>query len=231
MDATDIASWYRVQPDTSGASGPGDARRGGREEAPGISSDFDTFLKMLTTQMQNQDPLNPMESTDFAVQLATFSGVEQQTRTNQLLQGLEGQFALLGMAQLAAWVGQEARHAGPVGFGGDPVTLLPGQNPQADRTVLVVTDAAGTVVGREDIIPGTEEFLWEGQSITGAPLPPGQYRLSVEQYREGAFLGSGPVESYGRILEAQGGAGGNRLVLAGGVTLDATEITALRMAP
>ena len=43
-----------------------------------ISSDFQTFLTMLTTQLQNQDPLNPVESSDFAVQLATFSGVEQQ---------------------------------------------------------------------------------------------------------------------------------------------------------
>ena len=40
---------------------------------------------MLTTQIKNQDPLNPMEGTEFAVQLATFSGVEQQVQTNQLL--------------------------------------------------------------------------------------------------------------------------------------------------
>ena len=50
----------------------------------GISSDFNTFLRMLTVQMQNQDPLNPIDSADYAVQLATFSGVEQQVRTNQL---------------------------------------------------------------------------------------------------------------------------------------------------
>ena len=43
-----------------------------------INSDFETFLKMLTAQMENQDPLNPIESSDYAVQLATFSGVEQQ---------------------------------------------------------------------------------------------------------------------------------------------------------
>ena len=51
-----------------------------------IGNDFNTFLVMLTTQLQNQDPLNPIESSDYAVQLATFSGVEQQVRTNQLLQ-------------------------------------------------------------------------------------------------------------------------------------------------
>ena len=60
-----------------------------------ISSDFDTFLKMLTAQMQNQDPFNPIDSTDYATQLATFSGVEQQTRTNDLLTNLGSQIASL----------------------------------------------------------------------------------------------------------------------------------------
>lgn len=50
-----------------------------------LTSDFDTFLRMLTVQMQNQDPLDPVDSADYAVQLATFSGVEQQVRTNELL--------------------------------------------------------------------------------------------------------------------------------------------------
>lgn len=53
--------------------------------------DFETFLKMLTTQIRNQDPLNPMEGSDFAVQLATFSGVEQQVQTNDLLQKMTDQ--------------------------------------------------------------------------------------------------------------------------------------------
>jgi flagellar basal-body rod modification protein FlgD len=44
----------------------------------GLSSDFETFLKMLTTQLKNQDPMNPVDSADYAVQLATFSSVEQQ---------------------------------------------------------------------------------------------------------------------------------------------------------
>ena len=88
-----------------------------------ISSDFDTFLKMLTAQMQNQDPLNPMDSTDYATQLATFSGVEQQARTNELLTNLGSQMAVLGMSQLAGWVGQEARAEAPVWMDGDPVTM------------------------------------------------------------------------------------------------------------
>jgi flagellar basal-body rod modification protein FlgD len=58
-----------------------------------ITADFQTFLQLLTTQLKNQDPLNPMESTEYATQLATFSGVEQQVRTNELLESLSSGYA------------------------------------------------------------------------------------------------------------------------------------------
>lgn len=58
--------------------------------ATALSSDFETFLKMLTVQMQNQDPLNPIDSTEYAMQLATFSSVEQQVLTNDLLRQMMG---------------------------------------------------------------------------------------------------------------------------------------------
>jgi flagellar basal-body rod modification protein FlgD len=81
-----------------------------------LSSDFETFLKMLTTQMESQDPLNPMDSAEFATQLATFSSVEQQVMTNDLLTGLNDQIGALGMAQLSGWIGMEARAEMPVAY-------------------------------------------------------------------------------------------------------------------
>ncbi|WP_240722871.1 flagellar hook capping FlgD N-terminal domain-containing protein [Poseidonocella sp. HB161398] len=52
------------------------------------NSDFDTFIKILTSQIKNQDPANPLDSTELATQLATFSGVEQQVLTNKILQNI-----------------------------------------------------------------------------------------------------------------------------------------------
>jgi flagellar basal-body rod modification protein FlgD len=193
-----------------------------------ITSDFDTFLRMLTTQMQNQDPLNPVDSSDYAVQLATFSSVEQQTKTNQLLSTLNDQFDMLGMAQLASWVGKEARSDMPVYFSGAEVTLSPNPATTADRAVLVVQDATGNVVSRDDIPVSTAPFQWQGKDVTGATLPTGTYTLSLESYQDEALINSGPIESYGRILEVQGGADGNRILLAGGVVVPAAQISALR---
>jgi flagellar basal-body rod modification protein FlgD len=195
-----------------------------------VSADFDTFLKMMTTQLQNQDPLNPMDSSDYAVQLATFSSVEQQTKTNQLLESLSSQFGVLGMAQLAGWVGQEARSASPVYLGDDPVTINYTSKAQADRAILVVKNANDEVVARTDVPVNGSPIQWLGADATGAPLPNGIYSLSLESYSGTEILGEATaVESYAQIMEARGGAGGPTLVLAGGIEVKATDITALRV--
>lgn len=192
------------------------------------SSDFETFLKMLTVQMQNQDPLNPIDSADYAVQLATFSGVEQAVRTNQLLENLQAEFGIMGMAQLASWVGQEARAAAPVYVDGSSVTLSPNPVAAADRAVLVVRDSRGEVVAREDIPVSAEPYEWAPTDATGAPLATGTYSLTLESYLSGDLLRTTPMEYYAPILEARGGAGGTRLVLPGGIEVLATDISALR---
>ncbi len=193
-----------------------------------ITSDFDMFLKMLTTQMKHQDPLNPVDSADFAVQLATFSSVEQQQLTNQLLEGLGSQLGLTGMAQLAAWVGKEARAPVAAVFDGTPVTLSATPDPRAKETTLIVTDAAGTIMSRQSILVGTEPFEWAGATADGGTLPPGRYSFSLESVADGEVISTTPVEVYSRIIEAQAGENGTILVMEGGVQVAADKVTALR---
>lgn len=214
---------------TAATLSPGTTTAATTPKANALNADFTTFLKMLTTQMKNQDPMNPVDSADYAVQLATFSGVEQQMKTNQLLEGLKGQFGVLGMSQLAGWVGQEARSAAPVYLGDSAVTLTYAPSTQADRAVLVVKDSSGALVAREDVPLSTAPYEWLGADALGNRLPNGMYTLSLENYRGEELLGAGEVESYAQILEARGGTNGTTLVLEGGVEVDATKITALRV--
>lgn len=199
--------------------------------APRITSDFNTFLRMLTTQMQNQDPLNPIDSADYAVQLATFSGVEQQVRTNDLLASLGTQFGLLGMAQLAGWVGQEARSSSPVWMDGTPVTVLPRAEQGADRAMLVVRDGQGRVMARDPVPVTAQSHQWAGLDATGQALPAGRYSLTVESWQGDRMLGATTPETYAPITEAQNTKDGVVLVLKGGITVPANQITALRRAP
>ncbi|MDP3341303.1 flagellar hook capping FlgD N-terminal domain-containing protein [Frigidibacter sp.] len=193
-----------------------------------ISSDFQTFLLMLTTQMQNQDPLNPMESSDFAVQLATFSGVEQQVQTNDLLQGLIGQVGLMNMSDLAGWVGMEARAEAPAWFDGAPLPLTLAPRAGADAAVLAVYDAAGRLVAEEPVPLNAGEIDWVGTDSAGTPLPEGAYSFRLISSRGGEMMGTDPVETYGKIVEARSEAGAVMLVLEGGVEVAADAVTALR---
>ncbi len=193
-----------------------------------IDSDFETFLVMLTTQMQNQDPLNPIESSDYAVQLATFSGVEQAVRSNQLLENLVQQMGAMGMAQLAGWVGMEARAAAPVWFDGDPVTLAPNPAAVADQAILVAYDSAGTEVSRRPITLSTAQIEWNGLMENGSTAADGLYSFRLESYLNGNIVANDQVEAYSQIVEARGENGGTILVLEGGSRISSDDVTALR---
>lgn len=193
-----------------------------------ISSDYMTFLRMLTVQMQNQDPLNPIDSSDYAVQLATFSGVEQQVRTNELLAGMTTSFQQFGMAEMAGWIGKEARSNAAVQYNGTPVTLSPNPAVGATRAVIAVTDAQGNLVSREDIPVSAEPYQWLGAGADGMPLPPGTYTIMLESMKGDEVIDSRPVEYYALVTEARGGPGGTRLVLQGGIEVPTSSVTALR---
>ncbi|MDO9527290.1 MAG: flagellar hook capping FlgD N-terminal domain-containing protein [Gemmobacter sp.] len=196
-----------------------------------ITSDFDTFLKMLTAQVQNQDPMDPLDSSQFAVQLATFSGVEQQVRTNQMLESLSSQMGVMNMAQLAGWIGMEARVDIPVQFDGAPVILSPNPAALADKAVLVTRDNLGREVSRTEIPVAAGPYEWTGIDSLGMSLPDGRYGFSLESYSDNQLLGANPVEVYATVQEARGnGTGGVMLVFAGGVTADAGQVSALRRA-
>jgi len=196
-------------------------------KAAAISSDFETFLKMLTVQMQNQDPTNPIESSDYAVQLATFSGVEQQVRTNQLLERLTGQGSG-ALTQLAAWIGQEARSTAPVWMDGKPVSFAPDAAAGADRAVLVVRNAQGSLVTREDVSLGNADHVWLGADAAGNALPAGRYGLTLESWSGETLLGSTPVAAYAEVIEVRASATGGSVILTGGIEVESAAVTALR---
>ncbi|MCD1625055.1 MAG: flagellar hook capping FlgD N-terminal domain-containing protein [Paracoccaceae bacterium] len=197
-------------------------------QKPVIDSDFETFLKMLTTQMKNQDPLNPMDSSDFAVQLATFSSVEQQVLTNDLLKGLSTQMGQAGMAQLAPWVGMDARAPMPARFDGFPVTLQVRPEPTADSAILVVRNDRGEVVDSRPLSLTDDSAEWSGRDGAGQSLPSGLYQFEVESYLQDTLQQTSIPEVYGRVIEARIENGATVLLMEGGAVIAADKVTAVR---
>lgn len=212
-----IATDYSFQTMTGSASGSFGAEQKNGE-------DFNTFLKMLTTQITHQDPLNPMESSDFAVQLATFSGVEQQARTNQLLEGLVS----ADLSELAGWIGKEALSEAPVWFGDRHLVLDIRPDPDADEVFLVTRDGFDRVISREAIGTGQGQIDWFGRDASGAKIPDGLYRFEIESMRGEQLISTRAARTYAKVAEARIANGQTMLVLEGGGEVPVRDITALR---
>lgn len=196
--------------------------------APAISSDFETFLKMLTVQMQNQDPLNPIESTDYAVQLATFSGVEQQVQTNDLLKAVSAQLGAMSMSDLAGWVGMEARATVPAWFDNQPITLAPDPASGAQEAYVVVRDAYGNEADRIQVPISDEPLVWAGVDAFGNPFAQGEYSFFLQSISDGEMIAEDQIAVYSEIVEARTEDGDTILVLEGGHEVTSTEVQALR---
>jgi flagellar basal-body rod modification protein FlgD len=213
----------QTQPTAAGVQTAGSGTTSGT-----ISADFETFLRLLTTQMQHQDPLNPIESTEFASQLAQFSGVEQQVRTNDLLTGLQSGLAALGMGQLGSWIGMEARAEMPVNFDGQAVTLDGAPHVLADRMELVVRDARGEIVQELPIPLSGDSFEWDGTGSDGSVLAPGLYNFAVRALSGEEVLEERGAMVYGSVQEAAIVGGEIWLTMTDGVSIPSGDVLGLR---
>lgn len=197
-------------------------------KASALTSDFETFLKMLTAQAKYQDPLEPIDSSEYAAQLAQFSMVEQQVQTNDALAALHADIGLSNMAGLANWVGMEARAAMPVYFDGAPISVSANPASVADKVELVVRNSAGEEIDRQDIPVSAKTVEWAGQAAGGTTHPWGTYTFTVESYAGGSMILSEQAEVYDRITEAQAQGGEVVLIFEGGQAAVSTAVTGLR---
>lgn len=148
-----------------------------------LSNNFDTFLTILTAQIQNQDPLEPMDSTQFTEQLVQFSGVEQQIRVNTQLETLIAATNSSAGASLSGYLGQEAEIDSAGGqFTGDPIKWRYELPADATSTTVTVTDASGKVLYSKtgELTAGSHDFTWDGTLNTGGKAATDQpYWISV----------------------------------------------------
>ncbi|WP_037315258.1 flagellar hook capping FlgD N-terminal domain-containing protein [Ruegeria halocynthiae] len=194
----------------------------------GLATDFQTFLLMLTTQAKNQDPLEPLDSSQYASQLAQFSMVEQQTRTNNLLSGLSSSMGSVNLEELTRWVGMDVRTASAFQFDGAPKTLFAQAEPAATNAVMVIRDNAGTVIDRIAVPKSEAEFVWAGVDGDGNPLPKGSYSATLESYDGDKLLSQKLASAYNKVKEAQSSDDTILLTLENGQVVSAAEVTAVR---
>jgi len=147
-----------------------------------LADNFDTFLTLLTTQLKNQDPLEPMDTKEFVQELTQFTAVEQAIQTNNNLEQL---LTLQQTSQTSASVSYLGK---AVEATGDVNVLKDGQaswryelSESSHNTSLLIEDQFGSVVYVQpgSTSAGSHDFTWDGNDNEGNPLPDGSYRLVV----------------------------------------------------
>jgi len=165
-----------------------EALNGARTKKDGTAlSSEDRFLTLLTTQLKNQDPLNPMDNAQMTSQLAQISTVDGIERLNATLQALVDNSADSEALQAAALVGHGVMVPGSAmslqqgaALGGVELTDA------ADRVRVTIKDGNGLAVRTLDLgamDAGSHVFQWDGKADSGTPAADGAYTLSIEAVR------------------------------------------------
>jgi flagellar basal-body rod modification protein FlgD len=147
-----------------------------------LAQDMDTFLTLLTSQLKNQDPLSPMDSTEFTNQLVQFAQVEQQISYNEKLDSLIGLTVGSQAATAVQYIGLDVEAESsllPVQEGKGRFAY--GLTEDAKSVGIIIQDSAGKTVftAAGDTSAGVHEFKWDGKDKDGNQLDDGTYRISI----------------------------------------------------
>jgi flagellar basal-body rod modification protein FlgD len=168
-------------PPVTSATNPAASVSSALNNSTEIASNFTTFLQLLTTQLQNQDPLSPMDTNQFTQQLVEFAGVEQQMKTNDTLS------TLVSLQQSAQTTQALTLVGATVVVNGNTAQLANGQatwsltsTQPATATVTVKSSSGQTVYTATGAVnAGSQTFAWNGVGSDGTTWPDGNYTLTA----------------------------------------------------
>ena len=205
-------------------------------KATGVQSGMgqEAFLKMFMAQMTNQNPLDPMDNTEFTAQLAQFSSLEQLTAMNEKLDGISSLQKSFQEVQVANYLGKEILASGnqmPVTAGQAGSTYF---NLASDANVrIIVTNEDGQSVQDVDLgrlAAGEQEWTWNGQTSYGQTAPDGIYTINIiatDTNGDTVKLNSQNVS--GIVTGFQWDADGNLQLLGSGSAISLSDIIAVRV--
>ena len=152
--------------------------------AQGIADTFDTFLKLLTAQLQNQDPLSPMDSAKFTEQLVQYSQVEQQIAANDKLDTLAATLKTSTAGAALSYLGKDAIiEANQTYLAGGQANWAYDLQGSADTLTVQVKDLTGRVIYESTTQPrtaGEHLFTWDGTKTDGSTAPDGVYTINIQ---------------------------------------------------
>ena len=218
----------------SSLGGTSSTQTGSSTSSVSGSDNEQRFLKLLVTQLNNQDPLNPMQNAELTSQLAqmstvsgieklnsTLSGLVSQSGSNQVLQAasLIGYNVLSPGDQIATSAPKEGEDPAPVPF----AVQLPGT---AGDVQVKIVDASGRAVRTIDVgsLPeGVNAVTWDGKADDGSVVPAGNYRFTVVASNDGTKVDATAL-TFAQVAAVKQGANGVMLELANGRSISLDDV-------
>ncbi|MFS0850834.1 flagellar hook assembly protein FlgD [Novosphingobium panipatense] len=194
----------------------------------GLLADYNLFLKLLTTQMTNQDPLDPMDTSEYTAQLVQYSQVEQSIQQTGKLDDIMSQLLSQQMAQASSYIGREARFDSPVsGLGDAPARWTYYVDGSPSTITATVKDSLGATVATVALDPDAQgTFEWDGTKSDGSKAEPGAYTLSISTVNASGSSLTTTINSVGRVDDVV--TDGSSIMLGvNGIRFSATGLVAL----
>lgn len=199
----------------------------------GLADQYDQFLTLLTTQLQNQDPLNPMDNKDMVNQLVNFASVEQQIKQNENLESLIGLLNSSADAAATSYIGKDVQVEGDITHfdGENPITF--GYKPPKDTQELMVKiyNSQGKVVREFEGSTSNQrhELTWDGTDQNGDPVDEGLYYFAIAAEDSDGKTVHGAVDITGRVTGTSFSESGPSLQI-GDAKYSLSEVMSVRMA-
>ena len=181
-----------------------DLKAQSRQPAPQADLDRNAFLRLFTTQLQNQNPLDPMKNEAFVAQLAQFSSLEATTRMSDSLEQFVTSQSTEKVMRGASLIGKNVFVSGSSvnQAGGEVIEAMLNLDEMADSVKLQVIDPnTNQVVNAMDLGPqmaGEVEFSWNGGNFQGEAAPAGEYIFFAEMTR-GEKVKQVPVHAEAKV--------------------------------
>lgn len=193
---------------------------------PTMSNDYKSFLSLLVAQVSHQDPLKPIDGTEFVSQLATLTGVEQSVKLNDQMQSLRTQLALSAALSESSLIGRTVTvPSEEIELGPDGADFSYELQGTATSVTAIIRDAAGVPVREIAGLPATDRGLvnvaWDGADANGIQLPPGRYQVALATED-----GTGGYNTYSsfEVVSLSFENGEQRLDLSGGGSAMSSQI-------
>jgi flagellar basal-body rod modification protein FlgD len=196
-----------------------------------IAGNFDTFLSLLTTQLQNQNPLDPLDTNQFTSQLVQFSSVEQQLKTNSYLQAMMTSTQNSTNNEAVSYIGKSVTSTGVNSDLKNGSATWSFNLPQAATVTATIKDANGNQVYTEtgSMAAGNGQFNWDGTGTDGTTEPDGTYSISLTAKTSDGTYVAASTETTG-VVTGVDLSGSEPSLIVGTSNIKLSDVTSVRTA-